>query len=324
MLGLLAVRRTLRPLEQMARTSTGSRTEPRRVGSDPRERPGRRGGPARLRLQPHPGPAPAGGRVTTAVRRRCIPRAANSAHRGTGSTRAARPRTGRVAHDPGAPARSTSPSVSSTAWAGWFRSAAAGPARRGSRPAVRDRRCRAGDRRRRSPGATAGRPGDRDTIDVDVPPGLTVTADPDGLLQVVTNLLVNAVRHGGGEVGVAARHHGIGSSPSRSPTRVRHRPADAAARVRAVLPGSSGGPARPRRRDRPRPGHRQGSHRTHGRTHRGDSPPERRHDLHRRASGGRRHRSLRLPSSFLLAETLGRRLARVDACRRSSPAACRA
>ena len=46
------------------------------------------------------------------------------------------------------------------------------------------------------------------TIDVDVPPGVTVTADSEALLQVVSNLLVNAVRHGGGEVGVAARQHG--------------------------------------------------------------------------------------------------------------------
>jgi two-component system, OmpR family, sensor kinase len=46
------------------------------------------------------------------------------------------------------------------------------------------------------------------SIDVDVPAGMAVAADADGLLQVLSNLLVNAVRHGGGSIGVAARRHG--------------------------------------------------------------------------------------------------------------------
>jgi two-component system OmpR family sensor kinase len=44
-------------------------------------------------------------------------------------------------------------------------------------------------------------------VEIDVPPGLTARADVEGVLQVVTNLIGNAIRHGGGSVGVAARPH---------------------------------------------------------------------------------------------------------------------
>jgi two-component system OmpR family sensor kinase len=50
--------------------------------------------------------------------------------------------------------------------------------------------------------------GTRTVIDVDVAAGTAVTADAESLLQVVSNLLVNAVHHGGGPVAVAARAHG--------------------------------------------------------------------------------------------------------------------
>jgi two-component system OmpR family sensor kinase len=45
-------------------------------------------------------------------------------------------------------------------------------------------------------------------IDVDVPPGMAVMADADALLQVVSNLVVNGARHGGGSVGVSAKQDG--------------------------------------------------------------------------------------------------------------------
>jgi len=50
------------------------------------------------------------------------------------------------------------------------------------------------------------------TVDVDAPEGLTVVADPDRLLQVVSNLTGNALRHGGDGVTVtlAARPAGAG------------------------------------------------------------------------------------------------------------------
>ncbi|HLI55673.1 MAG TPA: HAMP domain-containing sensor histidine kinase, partial [Actinomycetota bacterium] len=35
-------------------------------------------------------------------------------------------------------------------------------------------------------------------VDVEIPPGLTVEADPDRLLQVLTNLVTNAVKHASG------------------------------------------------------------------------------------------------------------------------------
>lgn len=46
------------------------------------------------------------------------------------------------------------------------------------------------------------------TADSDVPVGLMVLADSTSLLQVLTNLMVNAVHHGGGSIGVASRTNG--------------------------------------------------------------------------------------------------------------------
>lgn len=43
-------------------------------------------------------------------------------------------------------------------------------------------------------------------LDLDVPPGLTMDADPDRIAQLSANLVDNALRHGAGTVRIAARH----------------------------------------------------------------------------------------------------------------------
>jgi signal transduction histidine kinase len=55
-----------------------------------------------------------------------------------------------------------------------------------------------------------GGPGERTTAEIlsDIPPGLSVSADSEALLQVLTNLLTNAVRHGGDRIAVVARADG--------------------------------------------------------------------------------------------------------------------
>ena len=102
---------------------------------------------------------------------------------------------------------------------------------------------------------------------VDAPPGLSAIADPDRLLQVVSNLIGNAMRHGGAGVTVAltARPASGRRRPARRGRhRARHRRRRPAPGLRPLLPGDGRPPWRSRRGG-PRARHRRLAGRGDGR-----------------------------------------------------------
>ena len=117
-------------------------------------------------------------------------------------------------------------------------------------------------------------------ITVDAPDGLTALADPDRLLQVVSNLIGNALRHGGDGVTVtlAARPERAGvvldvadTGPGIAPGDVHH-VFDRFYRGSAARPGRAG-------RGGSRPGHRRLAGRGDGRIGVGQLDCRRRHDV---------------------------------------------